>query len=367
MKPYVPRTLPIDDIDWSAHVTLIGNANAALARYDGMLQSIVNPGVLLSPLTTQEAVLSSRIEGTQASMAEVYRFEADPSAQVEPARREDIKEIINYRAAMTHAVKSIIKRPFCINLIKELHTILLDSVRGRDKARGEFRRVQNFIGRLGDPIEKASYVPPSWEQVEPAMSEWEKYFHADEKDRLVQLALVKAQFELIHPFLDGNGRLGRMLIPLYLFERGILSSPMFYMSSYLDKNRDTYYARLEALSTANDWNGWIAFFLNGLAEQAAANTKKVRRVLDLYEKMKREIPEIIRSQYVIQAIDTLFSRPIFQSRDFIARSKIPSDSAMRILRELKKVDYLKDLQSGKGRRAAVVIFHSLFKITEEEI
>ena len=365
MEPYKPKNLPLDCIDWAAHVTLIGQANAALARYDGMLQSIVNPSVLLSPLTTREAVLSSRIEGTQANMEEVMRYEADSREPMETSRIADIMEIINYRTAMNHAVDSLKTRPCCLNLMKELHAILLDSVRGRDKARGEFRRTQNYIGRPGDPIEKASFIPPVWEDVGPSMSAWEKYLHIDEKDRLVQLAVAKAQFELIHPFLDGNGRLGRMLVPLFLFEKGILSSPMFYMSEYLEKYQEVYYARLQALSLENDWNGWITFFLKGLMEQAVANTVKTRKILDLYERMKQKIPEVVRSQYVIQAIDALFDHPIFHSGDFISRSKVPRDSALRILKDLKKNGFIRDIRPASGRQAAIVMFHELINIVEE--
>src|SRR4030042_1620362 len=288
MEPYKPKNLPLDCIDWAAHVTLIGQANAALARYDGMLQSIVNPSVLLSPLTTREAVLSSRIEGTQANIEEVMRYEADSREPIEASRLADISEIINYRKAMNHAVDSLKTSPCCLNLMKELHFILLDSVRGRDKARGEFRRTQNYIGRPGDPIEKASFIPPVWEDVEQSMSAWEKYLHAEEKDRLVQLAIAKAQFELIHPFLDGNGRIGRILIPVFLFEKGLLSSPMFYLSSYLEEHRDEYYERLLAISRRNDWNGWIRFFLTAVRDQAGINAEKTRSITALYDRMKDE-------------------------------------------------------------------------------
>jgi Fic family protein len=298
-------------------------------------------------------------------MEEVLRYEADSREPMEASRVADIMEIINYRKAMNHAVDSLKTRPCCLNLMKELHFILLDSVRGRDKARGEFRRSQNYIGRPGDPIERASFIPPAWEDVDPSMSAWETYLHIDEKDLLVQLAIVKAQFELIHPFLDGNGRLGRMLVPIFLFEKGILSSPMFYMSEYLEKNRETYYSRLQALSRENDWDAWISFFLKGLMEQAAANTLKTRKILDLYERMKQRIPEIVRSQYVIQATDALFDRPIFGSTDFITRSKVPRDSALRILKDLKKNDLIRDIRPASGRQAAVVVFHELIDIVEE--
>ena len=367
MKPYEPARLPLDCINWADHVPLIGQANAALARFDGMVQSIVNPLVLLSPLTTQEAVLSSRIEGTQASMEEVLEYEAAPDKAMEPSKRGDIQEIINYRTAMRQAVESLTRRPLCLNLLKELHKTLLHGARGRNKAPGEFRRVQNYIGPAGCRMEDASFVPPSPERVTPAMHGWEKYLHHDEKDRLVQLAVAKGQFELIHPFLDGNGRIGRMLVPLFLFEKGLLSKPVFYLSSYLEAHRDIYYERLQAISRQNDWNGWIHFFLTAIVEQAAANTDKTKEILALYDKMKQEVPKIIRSQYGIQAIDALFDRPIFQSADFIRRSQIPKESAIRILNALKKTELIRDIRPGKGRRAALRIFPELIKITERGV
>jgi len=363
MIAYQPLPLPLRDVDWATHVPMIGRAHAALARYDGMLQSIVNPTVLLSPLTNQEAVLSSRIEGTQASLEEVLAFEADGLQAAEPARQADIQEIINYRRAMLYAVEHLQTRPFSLNLLKELHHILLDSVRGRDKSKGNFRRTQNYIAPTGQPIEQATYIPPAWDQVEPAMRNWELYLHADEKDRLVQLAIIKAQFELIHPFLDGNGRLGRMLVPLYLYEHGLLSSPVFYVSAYLETHRAIYYQRLLAISQQGDWNAWIAFFLSALVAQAEANTTQARQILTLYDRMKREVPQLTRSQFAVQAIDALFDRPVFQSSDFVSRSGIPRVSALRILSRLKEGGIIRDLRAGSGRRAAVMFFAELLGIT----
>ena len=365
MKGYEPKQLPLDCIDWSAHVTLIGQANAALARYDGMLQSIVNPSVLLSPLTTREAVLSSRIEGTQASLGEVLEFEADAQEPIDPSRKADIQEILNYRRAMAQAVRNLETRPFSLNLLKQLHATLLDSVRGRDRSPGRFRRVQNYVAPPGAPIERATYVPPVWQQVQPAMDNWERYLHADEKDPLVQLAIAKAQFELIHPFQDGNGRLGRMLVPIFLFEKALLSSPMFYLSAYLEQHREVYYHRLQAISQEDDWNGWVDFFLNALVEQAGSNTVKTQKIVSLYGRMKVEVPKIIRSQYAVQAIDALFDRPIFQSRDFGERSGVPKKSALRILKTLKEHDIVRELRPQRGQRGAVIVFSELLRIAEE--
>ncbi len=352
MKPYIPQLLPLDSIDWAAH------------RYDGMLQSIVNPVVLLSPLTTQEAVLSSRIEGTQSSLEEVLEYEADPKEKVEPEKYADIREIVNYRRAMGMAVEKLEKRPLCLNILKELHAVLLDSVRGRNKAAGEFRRGQNLIGPPGCSPENATFVPPSPDRLGPALDNWEKYLHYDEKDILIQLAVAKAQFEIIHPFLDGNGRIGRMLIPMFLYAKKILSSPMFYLSAYLEEHREVYYERLQAVSQEKDWDGWISFFLTAVVEQAKVNTSKTRDILDLYERMKRGIPATVQSKYSIQAIDALFDRPIFQISDFISRSQIPKDSARRIVSVLKDNGVIEEIRSSSGRRAAILIFPELISIAE---
>ena len=260
MKPYIPDTLPLQNIDWVKFVNLIGKANAELARYDGILQGIINPHVLLSPLTTKEAVLSSRIEGTQASLVEVFEFEASKQADIQTEKQKDIQEIINYRKSMGIAVNWLAKKPITINMIKEVHSILLDSVRGKDKGRGRFRTVQNWIGRPGTSIEQAEYVPPEPMRIMEFLSNFEKYIHYEEKDILVQLAIVHAQFEIIHPFVDGNGRVGRILIPLFLYEKRLLSLPMFYISEYFETNRDEYYDRLKAITSEKRWEEWIEFF-----------------------------------------------------------------------------------------------------------
>lgn len=367
MEPYVPQTLPIETIDWIRHVPLIGKANRALARYDGLVQGIVHPEILLSPLTMREAVLSSRIEGTQASLEEVLEFEAQAQAKYETEKEKDIQEIINYRLAMNSALELLNERPITINMIRELHRILLTSVRGRDREPGQIRRLQNYIAAPGTPIERAIFVPPAPPQLMDALTNWEIYLHADEKDPLVQLAVLKAQFELIHPFRDGNGRIGRMLIPLILYSNGVLSRPIFYISAYLDHHRDEYYARLLGVSRDEDWDGWIAFFLNALVEQAADNTHKARAILDLYEELKISVPEATRSPYAIQAIDAMFSRPIFKRTDFIAESHIPKQSAHRILQKLQKNGILTEIQEGRGKRAAIYSFPRLLDITEGTI
>jgi Fic family protein len=372
MEPYIPDSLPLKIIDWEMHVSLIGKANAALARYDGILLGIVNSQVLLSPLTTREAVLSSRIEGTQASLEDVLQYEADvgePSEEgdgKDTPEIRDIHEIINYRKAMSAAVEETKKRPFGINTIRDLHRILLTGVRGRNKDPGEIRRIQNYIAPPGTPIERATFIPPTPPMIMDALSNWEEYLHSDEKDSLVQLAILKAQFELIHPFLDGNGRIGRMLVPLILYHKGILSRPMFYISSYLERNRDVYYERLRAISSEGDWNGWISFFLKALIEQAEENSRKAKAILALYNNMKQRVPDITHSQHSIQAIDTIFSRPIFNSAYFIKKSEINKMTAQRILREMKESGILIVSRERRGSRSALYEFSELIDITERD-
>lgn len=373
MDPYVPQSLPIKGIDWERHVTLIGKANAALARYDGILLGMVNPQVLLSPLTTREAVLSSRIEGTQASLEEVLEYEADvgeraPGQEIlDTPQIRDIHEIINYRKAMGAAVEELASRPFSINTIRNLHSILLTGVRGRYKDPGEIRRIQNYIAPPGTPIERATFIPPAPPMLMDALANWEEYLYSTERDPLVQLAILKAQFELIHPFLDGNGRIGRMLVPIILYHKKILSRPMFYISAYLERNREAYYQRLLAISRDGDWNGWISFFLQALVLQSEENSVKARAILGLYNDMKTRVPEITRSQYSIQAIDVLFSSPIISSSDFAARSRIPDRTAKRIIQRLEQENILRKIREGKGNKPPAYLFPSLLDLIEKEV
>ncbi|HUW33097.1 MAG TPA: Fic/DOC family N-terminal domain-containing protein [Planctomycetota bacterium] len=362
MKPYRPQQLPLSGLHWKPLIRLIGPANAELARFDGVLQTMINPELLLSPLRTQEAVLSSRIEGTQATLREVLEFEA--TREEKPEKAQDIQEIINYRTALQTAVESLDDRPISLNMIKQIHSILLDTVRGRDRARGLFRTQQNWIGRPGSPIEQASYVPPPPLGLMAHLDNLEKYVHHDEVDRLVQLAIVHAQFELIHPFLDGNGRVGRILIPLFLYEKKLLSSPMFYLSAYLEANRDAYYDRLQGISDHGDWEGWIQFFLTAIIEQAKANSDKAKAVLDLYDEMKQEISRATRSQFAIQALDALFHMPVFTRANFIRHSGIPKTSADRVLHALINKRHVARIRDGGGQRPIIFRFGKLLKLLE---
>ncbi len=362
MEPYVPQALPPPNLDLARIIRKVGPANSALARYDGLLQSVINPSVLLSPLTNREAVLSSKIEGTQATVDEVLEYEAGIGFTGEKAH--DIQEIVNYRKTLVLASEALAHQPITLGLIRQMHEALMDSVRGHDKTPGAFRVDQNWIGAPGTPIEQATFVPPSPLQLLDHLQSWEAYLSAGDIDVLVQTAIVHAQFELLHPFKDGNGRIGRLLIPLFLYQKRALASPMFYMSEYLETNRDAYYARLRGISQHGDWDGWIEFFLDAVVEQARANIARAQAIKGLYEHMKGQITELTRSPYAIAVLDTLFDRPIFQSSDFVERSGIPKPTALPFLRRLREAGILHVLREHRGQQPGIFAFRDLLNRAE---
>lgn len=357
------RFPPEERLDWSVLIPLIGPAVAAVARYDGMLAAIPNPRVLLSPLTTQEAVLSSRIEGTEATMSEVLEFEAGGEAE-SPERRADIHEVINYRAAMRLAEDMLEKLPLCERVVREAHRVLLRGVRGAGKAPGEYRRIPNWIGPPGCTIAQATFVPVAAERLPRAMAAWEAYIHAEAPDRLVQLAVLHAEFEALHPFLDGNGRLGRMLVPLFLAQCGLIGHPMFYISAYFEARRAEYYEGLLAVSRDDDWTGWCRFFLEAVRAQAEENLKKAKGILDLYETMKGQVADVTRSRYAIHTLDWIFEHQIFNSIRFTADAGIPVRTARRLLTRLIEHDILRVLRPPNGRRGTILAFPDLLNVAE---
>ncbi|MFA7441125.1 MAG: Fic family protein [Sphingomonadaceae bacterium] len=362
---YHEGRFPPAALDLGALFPLVGPANAAIARYEGVLSGIPNPDILLSPLTAREAVLSSKIEGTQVTLGEVLEYEAQGHLLDESTpRKADAREVLNYRAALREAESLMAQIPLSQRLIKATHRVLMDGVRGRHKDPGEYRRIPNWIGPEGCAIEQARFVPPGADHIDSAMADWEAYIHADAPDRLVQLAIAHAEFESIHPFLDGNGRIGRLIIPLFLYAHGLLSRPNFYLSEYLEANRDEYYDRMLAISRDDDWSGWAAFFLRGIIAQAEANTRKAQAILALHQEKRDWVVEITRSQYAVRALDWIFQRPIFQTPDFIASAQIPPATARKIIRDLRDNGLLRELVPAAGRAPATFVFSELLNIAE---
>jgi Fic family protein len=243
--------------------------------------------------------------------------------------------------------------------------MLMQGVRGRDKAPGNFRNEQNWIGSKGCTIEEASFIPVSPEHLQSGMDVWERYLGSTtEPDALVQLAIVHVEFEALHPFMDGNGRLGRMLIPLFLSQRKLLSSPNFYMSGYLEENREEYQQRLREVSRDHDWTSWCAFFLKGIRQQASENERKARAVLALYDRVKTQVADLTHSQHSIRAVDFIFESPIFVAPIFTNHSGIPKPTASRILSILKEEGLLYLIREGAGRRPGLYAFRELLNIAE---
>jgi Fic family protein len=364
VKPYEPTSLPLptETLDLRRLITPAGAANAELGRYDGLLQGIVNPAIMLSPLTVEEAVLSSRLEGTQATVDDVYEHEAGIEKDAE--KKHDVQEVINYRTALRLAQEHLQEYPITLSFVLGLHKLLLSSVRGKDKSPGSFREVQNWIGFQGTPIEDAFFIPPSPLRLQDHMENWLNYLETEDIDVLLQAAVMHAQFEMLHPFKDGNGRIGRLLIPLFLYQKKRLSQPMFYLSAYLERHRDEYYGHLGAISQKGDWNGWILFFLQAITEQAKSNIEKVNHIRELYEQMKQKIQEITHSQYSVHVLDQIFNRPMFKTTDFVKEIGIQKATAMSILRQLKKGGILNEFRPGCGRRPAILAFPDLLNVAE---
>jgi Fic family protein len=240
----------------------------------------------------------------------------------------------------------------------------MQGVRGRNKDPGEYRRIANWIGPSGCSVEDARFVPCGADALPQAMDALERYLHADAPDKLVQLAVIHAEFEAIHPFLDGNGRLGRLIVPLFLYANRQLSRPNFYVSDYLESHRDEYYERLLAVSRDDDWSGWVEFFLKALIAQAEANQSKAQAIHALYRQRKDWIADVTHSQYGVRALDWMFARPIFKASDFVEAADIPRATAIRILRLVRDNGLLSELQPASGRRAAILAFAELLNIAE---
>lgn len=364
--PCVPDNLPVENLNWQRLAGYTSKSTLAIARFDGTLAGMVNAAVLLSPITNREAVLSSRIEGTQASLVEVLQHEAGEEYGEE--KRWDINEIINYRRALLMAEQALEDRPISLQLIRELHAMLMENVRGGDQTPGAFRTVQNWIGPRGCTIEQARFVPPSPLVMQTAMENLAQYVLSDDVDPLVQLAVIHAQFEIVHPFKDGNGRLGRMLIPLFLYQKGVLQRPMFYLSEYLEENDGEYRDRLLAITDNGDWQGWIEFFLQALHQQAERNTERAKQIHELYNEMKQRFVDATHSQFALPALDAFFSRPIMNASDFSRISEIDNrGTANGLLRALQQNELISVLRPGAGRRPTIFALPSLLNITEGRV
>lgn len=320
-KPFNPPLLP-PKIEYEPLIDHIIKAHRAIAGLDSLLGALPNPNLLGRTMQTKEAVESSKIEGTEATINEVLAYEAEPGKKEDARKKQDINEVINYRQALDLGVKSLKTLPLSENLVKKLHATLLKSGRGANKAPGQFRKVQVYIGKPGAGIAEASYIPPPASDVIPLFGNLEKYLNAnEEKDKLVQIAIGHYQFEAIHPFLDGNGRVGRLLVSLFLFEKKLLSHPFLYLSEFFEEHRRDYYDLLRDVSERQNWESWIKFFLSALATQAKKAEVTGKEILKLHSDYKEKIIAI-NSIYSNNLLDAVFVRPIFTSASLRPHAKI---------------------------------------------
>ena len=340
-------------------LTLLFTANRKIGMYDGFLYNTPNPSLLISPLITQEASLSSKLEGTHATIEDILNYDAGAKVEIE---EDEMKEVINYRRALFFAIDKMGrfeddekgKLPLSTRLIKEVHKILLSNVRGSKKSPGEFKRNQNYIG-YKNSIEFTP-LPPN--MTDEYMNNLENYIHDDSIDPLLQAALIHVQFEMIHPFQDGNGRIGRLLIPLFLYYRSVLLLPTFYMSKYFEKDRNLYLQNLSNVSKNNEYKSWIKYFLQGVIEQSEENTIKAKNLLDEYEKIKSISFKNINSQYLPGIIDFMFQYPAFNINQLIDKVGMAKDTAYKITRQMIN---LKILSSNEASRNRIFYTNSIFK------
>lgn len=299
---------------------LITEAYHAIGELKGrMYRDVINPNLIVAPLLNKEAVASSKIEGTQTTVEEVLRYEAGDKKEEDP----DILEILNYRKAIYRSIEYLKKKPSGENLVKTLHRTLLSSVRGKEKDPGNFRRTTVHLGRPGSKLDVALYIPPKPDDITELMKNWVKFIHESDTDLLIKVAISHYQFEAIHPFMDGNGRVGRLLIPIIMYEQEMIPFPYFYISEYFEQHRSEYYEALRLVDRDRDWDTWVRFFLIAVKETAVQMQAKVISMYDLYGRVKEEIVQM-NSQYAQLFLDLLFERPIISAKEILQRLEQPS-------------------------------------------
>ena len=353
---------PEDRLDWRRLAPLIGPAATAVARYDWLLATVSNPRALLAGLRVREAVCSSRIENIFTSVTEVLEMDAG-LVPANPYARSDAREVLNYLAAERHATEMLAQLPLSLRVIREAHACLLAGDRGLNKSPGAFRRAPVWIGGPGSTLETATFVPAPSSQVPDAMSTWERYIRAHAPDRLVQIAVQHAQFEAIHPFLDGNGRLGRMLIPLLMHQYRLIRTPVFGLSARIAARRSFYYDGLLGVSRDDDWTGWCLYALDAMRNQARAGAAAIEAILELRAEVEAALADRTHPRHVAPGLDRIFARPVFRASDFISAGDIPSRTAHRILSRLRDEGVLEEAAPAKGSRSAVLRFRRLLRLT----
>ena len=360
---YHYEKFPPKDLDYGKIVNALLKATDALARYDQMLKNMHNSDILLVPLRNQEAVISSRMEGTISTMDEILKFEADSENDLEEAKnvRSEVFETILYQRALLNAQRAMIDGyPLSQDLIKTLHQQLLSFGRGAQKSPGQYKIEQNY---LADKIkQKVLFTPISPEKLNDGLEQLFIYIKESSDPILIKTALMHLEFEALHPFQDGNGRIGRMLITLLLWSSGTISEPHFYVSGYLEEHKDEYIDTMRNVSENNNWEAWCIFFLKAIEKQAIRNLEIVESIKSLYEEMKRVFSDTLSSKWSVNALDYIFTNPIFRNNRFTSKSGIPGPTAARFTRVLLDKELLRTIEESSGRRPALYAFEPLLKL-----
>jgi Fic family protein len=329
---------------------LLSQADRALGRLDGSIQTLPNPDLFVLMYVRKEAVLSSQIEGTQSSLQDLLAAEAEILSYEGP---RDVDEVINYVRAMNHGLERLSELPVSVRLIREIHAILMQGVRGHRLTPGELRRTQNWIGPAGCSLREASFVPPPPEEVPGALSALERFLHErDETPLLVKIGLAHAQFETIHPFLDGNGRVGRLLITFLLCEREVLTKPVLYLSHYFKRHRQAYYEHLQAVRDEGRFEQWLEFFLQGVIEVSAEAVSTARKILELREHNRAQIAAQFerRAGNGHRVLEALFDRPIVSVADVQTITEMSYPAANNLVASLVRLGILEEITGNVRNR-----------------
>jgi Fic family protein len=360
---YVPDPLPPQIELGMDSINLLSEATLALGELKGVGQMLPNPHLLIGPFLRREAVSSSRIEGTVTDLRQLLLFEADPSGE---QQSDDGREVANYVDSLNYGLKRLSDLPVSLRLIREVHALLMSGVRGEDKMPGEFRRRQNMIARPGQSPRLARFVPPPVAEMQDALHALEKYIAGPSGlPVLIDLALVHYQFETIHPFLDGNGRLGRLLISLLLCERGLLTQPLLYLSSYFEAHRDEYMDLLLEVSRRGQWTAWIDFFLKGVARQSRLAIGRANALVLLREDYRSRVRAFTRSSSAAGLVDLLFAQPAVTTKQSAAKLGLSFRAASLIIAKFVEQNILEEA-TGKGRNRIYIAPEILRTIQQDE-
>ena len=358
---FIPHPLP-PKLEWdNSLVSLISKADLALGTLSGLGENLPNPHLLIYPFIRREAVLSSRIEGTQSSLSDLLLFEA-----TKLEKQRDVKEVQNYVHAIEYGLKRLEELPLSLRLFRELHNILMEEVRGERATPGEFRQSQNWIGPPGCTLNEATFVPPPTPEMLDALDQLEKFLHADtDLPPLAELALIHYQFEAIHPFLDGNGRIGRLLITLFLCQQGILTKPLLYLSAFFERHRQEYYELLLGISQRGAWRRWIEFFLQAVVEQSNDAVRRARRLLGLHQSYYQTSLEKRLPPTAGQLIELIFMRPVINVRVVREFLRVTFPAAQKAINALEKEGILTEITGGKRNKTYTA--EEILKILEEDM